>query len=189
MPRPSGYRRGRPDSSGNRRNYPIFARSDRLSTEPAPKPEEYKELPRSDFADPFNAKYPVTQGHIHAALAYWARPEDRRFYTKEAQDRITRKIVEAALKDGVEVTYNPEFMNSLPEATKKRLKGYADPPASTVKALNAAIKDESMGQKEYTALATKVEKESPSAAATIREIRAQEGQHEKKVKKIKEGLT
>jgi len=167
----------------------MFSRSDRPSMEPSPKPEEYKEIPRSEFADPFNAKYPVTQAHIHSALTYWAKPEDRRFYTGEAQEKITRKIVEAALKDGVEVTYNPEFMNSLPEATKKRLKGYADPPASTVKALNAAIKDESMGQKEYTALATKVEKESPSAAATIREIRAQEGQHEKKVKKIKEGLT
>jgi hypothetical protein len=107
--------------------YPIFQRAGESTTESAPKPAEYKDVPRSQFADSFNARYPVDKQHVHAALTYWAKPEDRRFYTQEGQDRITKKIVEQALKDGVEVTYNPEYMAGLSETVKTRLKGY--PPS------------------------------------------------------------
>ena len=96
MPRPSGFRRSRPDSRGKRRNIPISyqTESGRIINEEDVNrsiPADYFGLQRSDFADPDTYRYPVDKQHINAALTYWARPEDRRFYTKEGQDRITEE--------------------------------------------------------------------------------------------------
>ena len=116
----------------NRKRFPISGSrerdwSGRIDDGYRAKPEEYKGIPRSQFADPDTYRYPIDKEHIHAALTYWARKPDRDFYTKEKQEEITRRIVEAALKQGVEVSYNPEYMKSLPESVKVKLKGY--PPS------------------------------------------------------------
>jgi hypothetical protein len=97
-----------------------------------PKPAEYSDIHRSQFADVAGAKYPIDKEHVRPALAYWSKPENRGFYTKEKQEEITRRIVEAALRYDLEVTYNPEFMKYLPLTTKEKLKGFF--PASRRKA-------------------------------------------------------
>jgi len=102
--------------------YPIGVREG--GAPQTPKPAEYSGIPRSHFADIAGAKYPIDKEHVRPALAYWSKEENRRFYTKENQEQITRRIVEAALKDDIEVTYNPEFMKSLPLVTKEKLKGF-----------------------------------------------------------------
>jgi type III secretion system FlhB-like substrate exporter len=132
----SGWRtRGK---GADRQVFPVSGRSKEGDWAPGAgqptKPAEYKNVPASQFADRANLKYPIDKPHIHAALAYWSKPENRKFYTKEDRDEITARIVEAALKDGVEVTYNPDFMASLPASTKSRLEGDpVDPPADPPK--------------------------------------------------------
>jgi len=63
-----------------------------------PKAAECSGIPGSQFADIAGARYPVDQRHIGPALAYWSKEENRRFYTEEKQEEITRRIVDTALK-------------------------------------------------------------------------------------------
>jgi DNA adenine methylase len=102
--------------------YPIGVR-DGGATERS-MPAEYGGIPGSQFADIAGARYPVDQRHIGPALAYWSKDGNRRFYTEEKQEEITRRIVDAALKHGIDVAYDPGFMKSLPLATKEKLKGF-----------------------------------------------------------------
>ncbi len=67
------------------------------------KPGKYKDIPDDEFGDPVNYKYPLDEEHIHAALAYWAKPHNRADYSKEEQEKITHRILAAAKKHGVDV--------------------------------------------------------------------------------------
>jgi hypothetical protein len=70
------------------------------------KPSQYASLDDSEFADPVNYAYPIDETHIHAALSYWGKPDDRSKYSKENQSLITKRILRAAKDHGVEVSAN-----------------------------------------------------------------------------------
>lgn len=67
------------------------------------KPSKYKDIPDDEFGDPVNYRYPLDEEHIHDALSYWAKPKDREQYSKEEVGKITRRILAAAKKHGVQV--------------------------------------------------------------------------------------
>ncbi len=67
------------------------------------KPGKYAHVPDDEFGDPVNYRYPLDEEHIHAALAYWAKPHNRDQYSKEEVEKITSRILAAAKKHGVEV--------------------------------------------------------------------------------------
>lgn len=56
------------------------------------------------YADPgFRGKkrYPLDEKHIHAAISYWGRPENRAKYTQEQQDHISAEIDKYKNKYGI----------------------------------------------------------------------------------------
>lgn len=67
------------------------------------KPGEYSDLDDEDFADPVNYKYPIDEEHIRAALSYWAMDKNRKGYTEEEIKIITKRILNAAEKYGIEI--------------------------------------------------------------------------------------
>ncbi len=67
------------------------------------KPGQYEHIPDDEFADPVNYRYPIDAEHIHAALAYWAKPHDRAQYSSEEQEKITHRMLAAAKRHGVHV--------------------------------------------------------------------------------------
>jgi len=91
------------------------------------KPKEYANISESDFADPVGYNYPIDKAHIRGAITYWQHMDHRKAYSDpKARAFITERIVRAALKFGVEITYNPKDPDyrKLPEILKKRMKGY-----------------------------------------------------------------
>lgn len=99
------------------------------------KPNEFKDIPDDQFADPVNYRYPVDKEHADAALKYFNQPDNRQAggYTHEEAVKIMEKIVKACLAAGVEVAYQPEdaVYKGLPEDVKAKLKGYEKPGEST----------------------------------------------------------
>jgi len=67
------------------------------------KPSEYSNLGDEDFADPVNYKYPIDEEHIRAALSYWAMEKNRKDYTDDEIKIITKRILKAAEKYGIEI--------------------------------------------------------------------------------------
>lgn len=67
------------------------------------KPGEYASLDDSDFADPVNYRYPIDESHVKAALSYWGMPKNREQYSAEEVGIITKRILSAAKKNGIEV--------------------------------------------------------------------------------------
>lgn len=67
------------------------------------KPSEYESLDDSQFADPVNYRYPIDESHIRAALSYWGMPKNREQYSSAEVEIITRRILSAARKYGIEV--------------------------------------------------------------------------------------
>lgn len=64
----------------------------------------------SDYADPSNYKYPLvdknptaTKKKVNAALKYFSREADKT-YTKPQQKSVAKRILQAALKNGIEVS-------------------------------------------------------------------------------------
>jgi hypothetical protein len=91
------------------------------------KPKEYADVPEGDFADPVGYNYPVTKKYVHGAVTYWQHMDHRKAYTDpKARAYITEHIVRAALKFGIEVSYDPKDPDyaKLPESLKKQMKGY-----------------------------------------------------------------
>jgi hypothetical protein len=92
------------------------------------KPKEYANIAEGDFADPVGYNYPVDKAHIHGAITYWQRLGNRKAYgDSKARAFITERIVRAALKFGIGITYDPkdpDYQN-LPESLKKQMKGYS----------------------------------------------------------------
>jgi hypothetical protein len=91
------------------------------------KPKEYASISESDFADPVGYNYPVDKAHIRGAITYWQHMDHRKAYSDpKARVFITERIVRAALKFGIEITYDPKDPDyaKLPESLKKQMKGY-----------------------------------------------------------------
>jgi len=91
------------------------------------KPKQYVNIPDSQFADIVGFNYPVDKTHIRGALSYWNQPKNRKAYKDpKARAFITQRIIKAALKFGITVTYDPrdpEYVK-LPDTLKKQLKNY-----------------------------------------------------------------
>jgi len=91
------------------------------------KPKEYANISEGDFADPVGYNYPIDEAHIRGAVTYWQHMDHRKAYSDpKARSFITERIVRAALKYGIEVTYDPKDPDykNLPETLKKQMKGY-----------------------------------------------------------------
>jgi hypothetical protein len=91
------------------------------------KPSKYADVPDNQFADIVGFNYPITQKYIRGALSYWNQPKNRKAYKDpKAREFITQRIIKAALKFDITVTYNPkdpEYVK-LPDGLKKQLKNY-----------------------------------------------------------------
>jgi hypothetical protein len=93
------------------------------------KPKEYANIAESDFADPVGFNYPVDKQHVHGAIGYWQHMEHRKAYSDpKARAFITERIVRAAVKFSVDITYDPKDPDyaKLPESLKKQMQGYSD---------------------------------------------------------------
>lgn len=92
------------------------------------KPDEYKNVPDDQFADPVNYRYPVDKEHAAAALKYFNQPDNRKAggYSHEEAVKIMQRIIKACLVAEVEVAYQPEdaVYRDLPEELKSKLSGY-----------------------------------------------------------------
>jgi hypothetical protein len=93
------------------------------------KPKDYESIPESEFADPVGYNYPVDKQHVHGAITYWQHMNHRKAYSDpKARAFITERIVKAAVKFGIEITYDPRDPDyqKLPESLKKQMKGYGE---------------------------------------------------------------
>jgi hypothetical protein len=90
------------------------------------KPADYAHLSENQFADPVGYNYPTDDEHVRAALAYWNHMDNRKAYGPDGRAFITERIVRAALKKGVRVSYYPKDPDyrKLPENLKKQIGGY-----------------------------------------------------------------
>ena len=93
------------------------------------KPSKYKDIPDNDFADPVNYRYPVDGERIHAALVYWGRPKDRQQYFKKEVEKVTRRILDAAKKHGVEVDESKWKFSELPHSNHLPVGAGTIPPS------------------------------------------------------------
>jgi sarcosine oxidase delta subunit len=92
------------------------------------KPKDYANISESQFADPVGYNYPFDKEHIRGAITYWQHMDHRKAYSDpKARAFITERIVRAALKFGIEITYDPKDPDyqKLPESLKKQMKGYS----------------------------------------------------------------
>jgi hypothetical protein len=112
-----------------------IARREKKYGYPAPsnanvrKPSEWADVPESKFADPVGYKYPVhTPENARAALTYFAKPQNRSFYTVDAQVAVLSNILRACLRYGIKVAFKPDdpLYWLLPDNIKKKLVGYED---------------------------------------------------------------
>jgi hypothetical protein len=93
------------------------------------KPSRWENVPDDEFADPVGYKYPVhTPRNARAALSYFNKPENRRFYTVEGQIKVLTRIIQACLRHGIKVSFQPEdpLYWLLPSTLKRKLAGYDD---------------------------------------------------------------
>jgi hypothetical protein len=68
------------------------------------KPADYEALDDDQFGDPVNYRYPVDdEEHCRAALAYWAKPDNRADYDADEVKIVTGRILAAAKDKGIEV--------------------------------------------------------------------------------------
>ena len=120
------------------------------------KPSRWENVPDDEFADPVGYKYPVhTPRNARAALTYFNKPENRTFYTVEGQIKVMTRIIQACLRHGIKVTFQPEdpLYWLLPTSLKRKLAGYDD-----VKEQDTEEKREEMRQKVGRMAASDVEK-------------------------------
>jgi len=98
------------------------------------KPSEYESIPEDQFADPTNYRYPIDKEHVDAALKYFNQPDNRRDYSHEEAVKIMTKIIQSALTNGIEVSYQSEdpVYRDLPEDLKAKMKGYTQTRGGSV---------------------------------------------------------
>jgi hypothetical protein len=93
------------------------------------KPARWENVPDDEFADPVGYKYPVhTPRNARAALTYFNKPENRTFYTVDGQIKVLTRILQACLRHGIKVSFQPEdpLYWLLPNTLKRKLAGYDD---------------------------------------------------------------
>jgi len=145
------------------------------------KPEEYKDIPDDQFADPVNYRYPIDPEHVRAALTYFNQADSRSAggYSHEEQAKIMAKIITAALGNGIEVRYQPldTVYRDLPESPKKKLQGYEDKSQEAQKVIEALQNQISvlLGQKKT------LEEAMKSAEERIRKIEVEKPELAKRV--------
>lgn len=91
-------------------------------------PKGYPARPEQ-YGDPVNFRYPLdTKIHRGAALRYFARPDNRRQYSRREQLIIWERIVRALLRHGEVHRYdkNNPLDRGLPASLKRRLPGYTE---------------------------------------------------------------
>jgi hypothetical protein len=91
------------------------------------KPSRWENVPDDEFADPVGYKYPVhTPRNARAALTYFNKPENRTFYTVDGQIKVMTRILQACLRHGIKVSFQPEdpLYWLLPPSLKRKLAGY-----------------------------------------------------------------
>lgn len=91
------------------------------------KPARWKDVPEDQFADPVGYKYPVhTPKNARAALSYFNKPENRRFYTVDGQIKVLENILRACLRHGIKVAFQPDdpLYWLIDKAIKRKLEGY-----------------------------------------------------------------
>jgi hypothetical protein len=84
-------------------------------------------VPDDEFADPVGYKYPVhTPRNARAALTYFNKPENRTFYTVDGQIKVMTRILQACLRHGIKVSFQPDdpLYWLLPSTLKRKLAGY-----------------------------------------------------------------
>jgi hypothetical protein len=120
------------------------------------KPSRWENVPDDEFADPVGYKYPVhTPRNARAALTYFNKPENRTFYTVDGQIKVMTRIIQACLRHGIKVSFQPEdpLYWLLPSSLKRKLAGYDD-----VKDQDTEEKRNEMRQKVERVAASDVEK-------------------------------
>jgi hypothetical protein len=120
------------------------------------KPSRWENVPDDEFADPVGYKYPVhTPRNCRAALTYFNKPENRTFYTVEGQIKVMTRILQACLRHGIKVSFQPDdpLYWLLPTSLKRKLAGYDD-----VKGQDTEEKREEMRRKVEQMAASDVEK-------------------------------
>ncbi len=120
------------------------------------KPSRWENVPDDEFADPVGYKYPVhTPRNARTALTYFNKPENRRFYTVEGQIKVLTRIIQACLRHGIKVSFQPDdpLYWLLPTSLKRKLAGYDD-----VKDQDTEEKREEMRRKVEQMAASDVEK-------------------------------
>jgi hypothetical protein len=91
------------------------------------KPSRWENVPDDEFADPVGYKYPVhTPRNARAALIYFNKPENRTFYTVDGQIKVMTRILQACLRHGIKVSFQPDdpLYWLLPSTLKRKLAGY-----------------------------------------------------------------
>ena len=91
------------------------------------KPKRWEDVPDDEFADPVGYKYPVhTPKNARAALSYFNKPKNRASYTVEGQIKVLERIIQACLRHGIKVQFQPEdpLYWLLPKSLKRKLEGY-----------------------------------------------------------------
>jgi hypothetical protein len=69
-----------------------------------------------------------TPRNARAALTYFNKPENRTFYTVDGQIKVMTRILQACLRHGIKVSFQPEdpLYWLLPPSLKRKLAGYDD---------------------------------------------------------------
>jgi hypothetical protein len=132
------------------------------------KPSRWENVPDDEFADPVGYKYPVhTPRNARAALSYFNKPENRRFYTVEGQIKVLTRIIQACLRHGIKVSFQPDdpLYWLLPTSLKRKLAGYDD-----VKEQDTEEKRNEMRRKVEQMAASDVEKVALKVLEWAKEI-------------------
>lgn len=66
------------------------------------KPSNYADIPDDEFMDPVNYRYPMNAAHMQAAMSYWGMAKNREQYTEEEAKAMTKRMLAAAKKHGIE---------------------------------------------------------------------------------------
>jgi hypothetical protein len=107
-----------------------------------------------------------TPKNARAALTYFNKPENRRFYTVEGQIKVMTRIIQACLRHGIKVSFQPDdpLYWLLPTSLKRKLAGYDD-----VKDQDTEEKRNEMRQKVEQMVASEVEKVALKVALKVLE--------------------
>ncbi|MEM4300413.1 MAG: hypothetical protein QW069_09020 [Candidatus Caldarchaeum sp.] len=83
----------------------------------------YKKAGADAFAAPWELSYPIDKEHVRAAWNYFNKPANRAFYNSKERKIIMERIVRAALKHGIKLSYDPKdpLHRSLPDSLKKHM--------------------------------------------------------------------